>query len=350
VTRDGAAIATAALSKRFGDVLALDRLTFSVPPGSVFGFLGPNGAGKTTTVRLLVGLARPTAGSATVAGLDATSGGRGLAARIGYLDQDPRFYGWMTGRELLELVARLHGLAGSALGRRVGEVLELVGLEDAARRRIGGYSGGMRQRLGIGQAMLNRPAVLFLDEPVSSLDPEGRRDVLEIVERLRGVATVLLSTHILSDVERVCDRVAILDHGRLVTEAQIDELLERHAAPVLELDPEPGQDGPVRLLVDRLRAAPWAREVRAEHGLIRVVSTDPARAAAEILPLVAAAGVVLARFERVRPSLEDVFLRLVGAEGAGPAIAPETVATDGPASTTPTGTGTHAAPPPGARP
>jgi ABC-2 type transport system ATP-binding protein len=344
VTGDGSAIATAALTKRFGDVLAVDGLTFSVPAGSVFGFLGPNGAGKTTTVRLLVGLARPTAGSATVAGLDATTGGRALAARIGYLDQDPRFYGWMTGRELLELVGRLHGLAGSELRRRVGEVLELVGLEAAARRRIGGYSGGMRQRLGIGQAMLNRPAVLFLDEPVSSLDPEGRRDVLEIVERLRGEATVLLSTHILSDVERVCDRVAILDHGRLVTEAQIDELLERHAAPILELDPEPGQEGPVRVLVDRLRAAPWTRDVLAEHGLVRVVTTDPARAATEILPMVADTGVVLARFERVRPSLEDVFLRLVGADETSLPVASGTAAADATSPRTP------AAPPPEAVP
>jgi len=317
------AIATDRLTKRFGDVLALDRLTLSVPAGSVFGFLGPNGAGKTTTVRLLVGLARPTSGSATVAGLDATMGGRALAARIGYLDQDPRFYRWMTGRDLLELVGRLHGLAGAELRLRVGEVLELIGLEGAARRRIGGYSGGMRQRLGIGQAMLNRPSVLFLDEPVSSLDPEGRRDVLDIVERLRGVATVLLSTHILSDVERVCDRVAILDHGRLVTESRIDDLLELHAAPVLELDPEPGQAEPVRLLVERLRSAPWAREVQTGHGLIRVVTADTSRAAGEILPLVAAAGVVLARFERVRPSLEDVFLRLVGAEEPPTAVPPD---------------------------
>jgi ABC-2 type transport system ATP-binding protein len=321
VTGDGPAIATEALTKRFGDVLALDRLTFSVPTGSVFGFLGPNGAGKTTTVRLLVGLARPTAGSATVAGLDATTGGRELAARIGYLDQDPRFHGWMTGRELLELVGRLHGLAGEGLRRRVGEVLELVGLEGAARRRIGGYSGGMRQRLGIGQAVLNRPPVLFLDEPVSSLDPEGRRDVLEIVARLRGVATVLLSTHILSDVERVCDRVAILDRGRLVTEAPIDELLERHATPVLELDPEPGQDGPVQIFAEGLRAASWARDVRIEHGLIRVVTSDPARAAAEVLPMVVSAGLVLARFERVRPTLEEVFLGLVGGE-ATPTVPP----------------------------
>ena len=141
-------------------------------------------------------------------------------------------------------------------------MLETVGLVEAARRRIGGYSGGMRQRLGVGQAMLPRPAVLFLDEPVSALDPEGRRDVLELIGRLRGEATVFMSTHILTDVERICDRVAILDHGRLVAEAPIGELLARHARPILELDPEPGQADAVARLAAALRDAAWTREVR----------------------------------------------------------------------------------------
>jgi ABC-2 type transport system ATP-binding protein len=252
-----------------------------------------------------------------VAGVDIVRRGADLARRIGYLDQDPRFYGWMTGRELLTFVGRAYGLGGAALRARVDEVLETVGLTDAARRRVGGYSGGMRQRLGVGQAMLPRPAVLLLDEPVSALDPEGRRDTLELIGRLRGESTVLMSTHILTDVERVCDRVAILDHGRLVTEAPIGELLGRHARPILELDPEPGQAAAVATLAAALRAAAWTREVREDHGVLRVAVTDSEQAAAEALPLVVAAGVRLARFERVRPTLEDVFLQLVGADGAG---------------------------------
>ncbi len=209
------AVETRGLTKRYGDVLALDRLDLVVPEGSVFGFLGPNGAGKTTTLRLLTGLGHPTGGSASVAGIPVERGGLALAGRIGYLDQDPRFYAWMTGRELLELAGRAYGMAGAQLRSRVDETLATVGLTDAARRRIGGYSGGMRQRLGIGQAMLPRPRVLFLDEPVSALDPEGRRDTLELIGRLRGESTVFMSTHILTDVERICDRVAILDRGRL---------------------------------------------------------------------------------------------------------------------------------------
>ena len=304
------------LTKRYGKVLALDHLELQVPPGSIFGFLGPNGAGKTTTLRLLTGLARPTAGTASVDGVDATTGGRTLARRIGYLDQDPRFYGWLTARELLLLVGQLHELDPKELPRRVDEVLGVVGLTEAADRRISGYSGGMRQRLGVGQAMLPRPTVLFLDEPVSSLDPAGRRDVLELIGSLRGTTTVFMSTHILTDVERICDRVGIMDRGRLVTEAPMDELLEQHARPIFELDPEPGQAASVAVLVQALRAAAWVRDVQDEHGLLRVVVADTAVASAAILPLVAAANVSLVRFERVRPSLEDVFLQLVGADHA----------------------------------
>jgi ABC-2 type transport system ATP-binding protein len=313
----GLAIEARGLTKRYGDVLALDALDLAVPTGSVFGFLGPNGAGKTTTLRLLTGLSRPTAGTAVVAGVEVGRGGTDLARRIGYLDQDPRFYGWMSGRELLTFVGRAYGLAGAALRSRVDEVLETVGLADAAQRRVGGYSGGMRQRLGVGQAVLPRPAVLFLDEPVSALDPEGRRDTLELIGRLRGASTVLMSTHILTDVERICDRVAILDHGRLVAEARMGDLLARHARPILEMDPEPGQDQAVASLAAALRAAAWTRDVRADHGILRVVVTDAELAAAEALPLVVATGVRLARFERVRPTLEDVFLQLVGADAAG---------------------------------
>ena len=315
ITAPAGEVSTRGLTKRYRLDVALDHLDLDVPAGCVFGFLGPNGAGKTTTLRLLTGLARPTEGSATVAGIDATTGGRALAGRIGALDQDPRYYGWMTGRELLAFVGRLHGLDGLALRSRVDEVLETIGLVDAANRRIGGYSGGMRQRIGIGQAMLPRPSVLFLDEPVSSLDPAGRRDVLEMISRLRGTCTVFMSTHILNDVERVCDRVGILDHGRLIAEAPMDELLASHARPILELDPEPGQDAAVDVLVAMVRAQAWTRDVRVEHGLVRVFVTDADRAAIEMLPLVVATGVRLGRFERVRPTLEDVFLALVGTAG-----------------------------------
>ncbi len=316
-----AAVTTSGLTKRYrGGVVALDKLDLTVPSGSIFGFLGPNGAGKTTTLRLLTGLAGATAGTGTVAGVPIGRTDGQLARNIGYLDQDPRFYAWMKGRELLDMVARLHGLHGAERRRRVDDVLEIVGLRQAGHRRIGGYSGGMRQRLGIGQALINQPRVLFLDEPVSSLDPEGRRDVLAIISRLRGTATVFMSTHILNDVERVCDRVAILNLGHLVVEGPIDELLDRYAQPIFELEPEPQQPGAVEKLAGLMRRQRWAQEVQTTSDTVRVFAKDPGVAGPAILPLVVKSGVGLARFERERPSLEDVFLRLVAE--SGPPIAP----------------------------
>jgi ABC-2 type transport system ATP-binding protein len=323
-TTDTAVVATG-LTKRYGGgVVALNELNLSVPSGCIFGFLGPNGAGKTTTLRLLTGLATATGGSGSVAGVRIGGTGGELARSIGYLDQDPRFYTWMRGRELLNMVGQLHGLHGADLRQRVGEVLEIVGLTEAGHRRIGGYSGGMRQRLGIGQALINQPRVLFLDEPVSSLDPEGRRDVLGIISRLRGTATVFMSTHILNDVERVCDRVAILNLGHLVVEGPIDELLDRYAQPIYELEPEPQQHDAIARLVAAMQGQPWAREVRTTPDSVRVFVGDPAVAGPAILPLVVASGVNLIRYERARPSLEDVFLRLV-AEGGPATAAPVTV-------------------------
>ena len=307
-----AAVRTTGLTKRFGSVVALDSLDLEVPRGSIFGLLGPNGAGKTTTIRILTGLAHATGGSAEVAGIDVSDDRPEVRKRMGYLDQDPRFYGWMKGRELLELSGRLAGLSGSELKARARDTLARTGLADAGERRIGTYSGGMRQRLGIAQAVLHEPELLILDEPVSSLDPEGRRDLLELIEGLSGSATVIVSTHVLADVERICDRVAILDRGRLVTEGPLADLLEAHARPIFELVPAPGQTGVVDDLVARLRAATWATHVDVAAGTIRVTVSDAAAAAREILPLVVSSGVVLVSFEQARPTLEDVFLELVG--------------------------------------
>jgi ABC-2 type transport system ATP-binding protein len=309
----GPAIATRALTKRYGhDVLALDALDLEVPSGSVFGFLGPNGAGKTTTLRILASLARASAGSAEILGVAVGSSAPNRRGLLGYLDQDPRFHGWMRGRELLELVGSLYGMRGANLSTRIDDTLEAVGLADAARRTIGTYSGGMRQRLGLAQAVLNRPPVLLLDEPVSSLDPEGRRQVLEIIRSLGGPSTVLFSTHILNDVERVCDRVAILDRGRLVTEAPIGELLDRYALPVYVIEPDMTDSGAAERLADVLRPVPGVGSVEVAAGLLRVAVDDGDDVGSRLLAAVAASGYSVERFERQRPTLEDVFLRLVG--------------------------------------
>ena len=317
----GAAIVCRALTKRYGNVVALDGLDLDVPSGSVFGFLGPNGAGKTTTIRLLASLAQASSGSATLAGIGAGDGEPNRRGLFGYLDQDPRFHTWMTARELLDLVGRVYRMADAERRTRIDETLETVGLTEASRRRIGTLSGGMRQRLGVAQAILNRPPILLLDEPVSSLDPEGRVDMLDVIRRLGGSSTVLFSTHILTDVERVCDQVAILDRGHLVTTGPMAALLERYARPVYRLEAEDGQADAVARLVDGLRAAPLVTNVTETGGRLRVAVSEAPDAGRQLLAMVAAHGVALLVFERQRPTLEDVFLQLVGRRSHEPEAA-----------------------------
>ena len=306
------AIRCVGLTKRYGAVTALDALSLEAPQGAIFGLLGPNGAGKTTLLRLLTGLARPTAGSATVAGYDIATGGVALRGRISALEQQPNYYSWMRGRELLAFTGQLFGLGGAELRARVDEMLTLTGLTDAANRRIGGYSGGMRQRLGLAQALINRPQVLFLDEPASALDPAGRYEILRSIAELRGQATVVMSTHILADVERICDHVAILDHGKLLVSATVADLRDRYARPIYEIELEPQQAEGASALEALLRAAPWADAVTRDHDVLRIGVRDAQAASYAVAPLCAQAGVAVARLERVRPSLEDVFLRFVG--------------------------------------
>jgi ABC-2 type transport system ATP-binding protein len=218
------AITTTDLSKQYPEVTALSGLNLDVPAGSIYGFLGANGAGKTTAIKILAGLTRPTSGTATVAGVPLSAGDEYKRA-IGYLGQEPRFYPWMSGRDTLRYVAGFYPWVSDPIERRIDDALALTGIADAAHRPTRTYSGGMRQRLGIAQALIGRPQLLLLDEPASALDPVGRRDVLEIMERLRGDTTIFYSTHILDDVQRVSDHVAILDHGKLVRAAPTQELL-----------------------------------------------------------------------------------------------------------------------------
>jgi ABC-2 type transport system ATP-binding protein len=313
------AIRIAGLHKRFADVHALNGLTLDVETGSVFGFLGPNGAGKTTTIRILVGLARATAGEAWVDGVKVAGEGadlRRVSQFIGYLPQDPAFYPWMKGAELLDYVGRVFGLSSDARARRTRELLELAGLSEAAGRRIGGFSGGMRQRLGIAQALVNNPRVLFLDEPVSSLDPAGRKEVLDLIEHLRGESTVFMSTHILADVERVCDSVGIINRGRLITEARQEELIERYAVPAFEVEIENGLADQLKAWVNTLGQKEWVTSVALDRRTARVLVSDVQEAKRQLMASAVQAGLVLTRYEMVRPSLEDIFLKLVNEESA----------------------------------
>ncbi len=243
---DTAAIEIRGLAKHYGAVRALDGVDLTVQSGSVFGFVGPNGAGKTTTLRVLLGLARSDAGSVRVFG-----GSPGdMRRRIGFLPDVPGYYPWMRADEFLRFAGSLFALEPATLDARVGALLDMSGL-GGVRTRIGGYSRGMRQRLGIAQALINAPDLLLLDEPTSALDPIGRKDVLDMIAELRGRTTVLFSTHILGDVERVCDHVAVLDHGRVRAVGPLGEVVSRHAGArrvVVQLDAS------TSALADRLAA------------------------------------------------------------------------------------------------
>jgi ABC-2 type transport system ATP-binding protein len=313
------AIRIEGLRKTYGSVSALAGLDLSVEAGTVFGFLGPNGAGKTTTIRILTGLAPASAGRAWVAEREITArqaaGPGPLAQHFGYLPEEPAFYGWMTPREFLDYVARLFGLSATERRARTDELLALVGLTGVAKRRIAGFSRGMRQRLGVAQALVNQPPVLFLDEPASALDPAGRKEILDLIEHLRGRCTVFMSTHILADVERVCDSVGILARGRLVTQGPRDELLARYALPAFALEADAGGESALAAWAEAQRQQPWVTGVTLNGRTARLAVSDVAAAKQALLPAAVAAGLTLTRYELVQPSLEDVFLQLVGEAG-----------------------------------
>lgn len=300
------------LHKHYASVRALDGLEMTVPAGSIFGFLGPNGSGKTTTLRILTGLARPTSGRATVAGVDVAADGHTLSRRIGYLPEEPTFYPWMTPREFLDHLGRLHGLSAAGRSRQVRALLEMVHLTEAGKRRIGGFSRGMRQRLGLAAALIHDPEVLLLDEPVSALDPIGRKEILVLIEGLREKRTVLMSSHILADVERICTDVGIIAKGRLIVQSSREELMARYAQPVFEA--ETLNTAMAEQWAHVLGTLPWIAAVKVSEEKVRITVNDTVHARVELLRSAVNHEVPLRRYEEMRPSLEDVFLQLVGQE------------------------------------
>jgi ABC-2 type transport system ATP-binding protein len=311
-------IQTDGLSKSFGQVHALKSLNLRVPRHSIFGFLGPNGAGKTTTMKLLLGLIRPTSGGGTVFGQDIVREGLAIRSRIGYLPQQPRFAGDMSARETLYFTARFF-FSGPRpkIEARVDEMLDLVGLQDKADRPVNGFSGGERQRLGLALAQVNYPDLLILDEPAAALDPIGRHEVLEVMERLRKHSTIFYSTHLLDDVQNVSDSVAILNHGELVAQGPIEELLAGGDKPVytLSLRSESLKGDGHRALA-RIKALPWVSSVReATHNGVmtwEISVTDDRAAEAQLLRCVLAdEALTVVEFSRKKFELEEVFLSIV---------------------------------------
>ncbi len=221
------------LKKDFKGFQALKGLDMHVEPGEIYGFIGQNGAGKSTAINILAGLSRPTAGRCIVNGQDIADTNHPGDLKIGYLPEDPKFYSWMTARETLEYLSDDEGKSG-----RVLEILRWTGLADASNRRVGGYSRGMKQRLGIGAALIRNPKLFIFDEPSSALDPEGRSEVLRLIEDLKRMGkTVLFSTHILDDVERICDRIGMISAGQMVFEKKLAFLQTENAQPVYDVTP-----------------------------------------------------------------------------------------------------------------
>jgi ABC-2 type transport system ATP-binding protein len=314
-------VETRGLTKVYGPQRALDSVDLQVPAGGVYGLVGPNGSGKTTLLGLLSGLRRPTAGHISI-DVD--------RARVAVLPDTPQFEPWLTAREVVDLARALaqearrrNQEAGSgraekgARGRakaaateipasRVGEVLEEAGLGDAIDRRVGGFSRGMLQRLGLAATVIGEPQLLLLDEPCSALDPSGRRDVLDLVKRLGGRATVLFSSHILSDVQQVSDTVGVLRAGRLLYQGPLDELLVGHAVPAYSVRVR-GDAGPVAA---RLRQESWVTAVEEHEGALRVRVRTMAEAEREMAGALARSGATVVSLSPEAAGLEDVFLEL----------------------------------------
>jgi ABC-2 type transport system ATP-binding protein len=307
-------IETKGLSKTYKNVEALKSLDLHVAKNSIFGFLGPNGAGKTTTIKLLLGLIRPTEGAGTVFGEDIVRNNVGIRKRIGYLAQHPSYYKHMTARQTLRFRTGFF-FSGPKAGieERIAETLELVGLSEKADRPIKGFSGGELQRLGIAQAQVNHPDLLILDEPAANLDPMGRRDVLEVMERLRKYATIFYCTHILDDVQQVSDTVAILNQGELVAQAPLETLLAGSEETIYSMVLE----GDARDAQSRIASQAWVSsiEVISRNGVTQwqVNVTDDDAAKALLLPMVVSdVNSTVLEFGRKKYELEEIFLSIVG--------------------------------------
>lgn len=291
------------VSKNFGSRQVLQDLSFSVPEHSVFGFIGENGAGKTTTMKLILGLLPADKGTILVGGSEVRYGSSQTNCHIGYLPDVPEFYSFMTPTEYLNFCGEISGMPAKDRRSRAGELLELVGLS-AEKRRIQGFSRGMKQRLGIAQALMNRPRLLICDEPTSALDPVGRKEILDILTAAREQTTVLFSTHILSDVERICDHIALLHHGSVAMQGTLEEIKAMHTADCLEIELEHTED--TGLLLSLFPQCQQTGPVQLTLHL-----SDSSQTAA-ILGALTTHQIAFRKIQRMEPTLESLFMEVTG--------------------------------------
>lgn len=288
------AVEATAITKRYGDIVALDAVTLSVPKGSVYGLVGPNGAGKTTLLGILAGLRCPSGGTFSIA-----------SNRVSVLPDTPKFEPWLTARETVALSATLGDIPNGS--DAVSEILERTGLTGAADRRVSGFSRGMLQRLGLAAAVVSDPELLLLDEPAAALDPQGRREVLDLVTDLRGESTVIFSSHILDDVQEVCDEIAILARGSLVYQGTLDALVRDAVYGYTYRIEIRGDDAKA---VEALQSCGWITRVDADDGGLLVSADETAVLESRLVPLLSDVGVPVISLGPVERNLEDVFLEV----------------------------------------
>jgi len=303
------AISVKNLTKKFKSFTAVDELSFDVAKNHVVGFLGPNGSGKTTTLRMLVGLSKTTAGSVTISDIPVLFGSPVSNIKVGYLPELPSFYSWMSGREYLEFIADIFEIPPKAKAKHVKQLLEIVDLTEAQNNRISTYSGGMKQRLGIAQALINDPEVIILDEPVSALDPLGRKEVLKVIEKLKSNRTILFSTHILSDVDRICDDVVIINHGRLVVSKPLAELKAQYATPILDIEFVSDASD----IASSVSNEKWVKKLEQNGSSLRLWLNDESAVKSNLaFEYFAKRGLGILQYGLRLPETEDLFVELLG--------------------------------------
>ena len=297
------------VTKSFGARMVVKDLSLSVEEHSIYGFIGKNGAGKTTTMKLILGLLKPDSGEIRVCGETVTYGNTKTNRFIGYLPDVPEFYGYMKPSEYLELCGGISGMEKEAVHRRSEELLQMVGLS-GEDRRISGFSRGMKQRLGIAQALLGKPRLFICDEPTSALDPLGRRDILDILKQVSAHTTVLFSTHVLADVERICDHVGLLDGGRLILDGELERLREQERRDSVSVEVMPEYDH-----MEELKAAfkelPVVTDVLLKEHHLTVQLRNAAGAGSQIIKYLTDHQVPVRKYEVEEPTLENLFMEAV---------------------------------------
>ncbi|WP_100486272.1 ABC transporter ATP-binding protein [Sporolactobacillus pectinivorans] len=296
------------LRKDFGRQHVLTDLNFSVAEHSIFGLIGKNGSGKTTTMKAILGLIKPTGGSIYVCGEKVAYGDTPTNKHIGYLPDVPEFYSYMTAREYLKLCGEITGMRRSEIQKKTNELLPLCGL-DGVNRKIHSFSRGMKQRLGIAQALLNEPDLLICDEVTSALDPVGRKEILDLLSAAGKRATVIFSTHILSDVERICDQIGVLNNGQLVLQGPLAEIKQNYRQEALQI--ETMTQDQASLLVSRLESIPHIGNAERSGQTVTVKLSQYEENSLKIIQLLASEGIPIMKYERLEPTLENVFLDVI---------------------------------------